>query len=142
MSLDFTPLGNAIQQLETSLCYATSDTAKADLSLFEQLRNSTCHCFKFTYELSHKMLKRYLEETTANPEEFDLATFQNIIRTGNEKQLLRSDWLRRKDYRQARTNSSHTYDQEKAAQVYAIAPDFLEEARHLHQQLIARSRRE
>ncbi len=141
MSLDFTPLGNAIKQLETSLLYATSEAAKADPGLFEQLRNSSTHCFKFTYELSHKMLKRYLEETTANPEEFDLGTFQNLIRTGNEKNLLRSNWLRWKDYRQARSNSSHTYDVEKAEAVYAIAPDFLEEARHLYKQLIERSSR-
>jgi nucleotidyltransferase substrate binding protein (TIGR01987 family) len=142
MSLDFSPLSNAISQLEKSLQYATSAAAKADPGLFEQLRNSVIQCFEFTYELSHKMLKRYLEETTANPEEFDLGTFQNLIRTGNEKRLLRSDWLRWKDYRQARTNSSHTYDEEKAALVYAIAPDFLEEARYLHQQLVERSNRE
>ena len=78
-------------------------------------------CFKFTYEPSHKMLKRYLEETTANPEEFDLSTFQNLIRTGNEKKLLRSDWRRWKDYRQARTNSSHTYDVEKASTKLAFS---------------------
>jgi len=141
MSLDFTPLGNAINQLEKSLQYATSDAARADPGLFEQLRNSVIQCFEFTYELSHKMLKRYLEETAANPEEFDLSTFQNLIRSGNEKGLLRSDWLRWKDYRQARTNSSHAYDGVKAEQVYAIAPDFLEEARHLYKQLLERSAR-
>lgn len=140
MSLDFTPLGNAITQLERSLQYATSEAAKADSGLFEQLRNSVIQCFEFTYELSHKMLKRYLEETTANPEEFDLGTFQNLIRTGNEKKLLRSNWLRWKDYRQARTNSSHTYDEMKAEAVYAIAPDFLEEARYLYRQLVERNR--
>jgi len=41
--------------------------------------------------------------------------------------------VRWKDYRQARTSSSYTYDEEKAELVYAIAPDFLEEARHLIQ---------
>ena len=111
-------------------------------SLFEQLRNSVIQCFEFTYELSHKMLKRYLEETTAKPEEFDLGTFQNLIRTGNEKHLLRSDCLRWKDYRQARINSSHTYNEEKVVLVYAIAPDFLEKARHLHRQLVERSTQE
>lgn len=141
MSLDFSPLESAIHQLEKSLGYATSATAQTDSGLFEQLRNSVIQCFEFTYELSHKMLKRYLEETTANPEEFDLGTFQNLIRTGNQKGLLRSDWSRWKDYRQARTSSSHTYNQEKAEAVYAIAPDFLEEARHLYQQLIAKNNR-
>ena len=90
MSIDFSSLGNAISQLEKSLEYANSDMAKADHGLFEQLRNSVIQCFEFTYELSHKMLKRYLEETAANPQEIDLGSFQNLIRTGNEKGLLRS----------------------------------------------------
>jgi nucleotidyltransferase substrate binding protein (TIGR01987 family) len=141
MNLDFTPLGNAIRQLEKSLSYANSAAAQADSELFEQLRNSVIQCFEFTYELSHKMLKRYLEEIAANPEEVDLATFQTLIRTGNEKQLLRSSWLKWKDYRQARSNSSHTYDEVKAELVYAIAADFLEEARHLHNQLLERTRK-
>ncbi len=140
MSLDYSSFQNAISQLEKSLEYANSTIAQEDEGLFEQLRNSVIQCFEFTYELSHKMLKRYLEETAANPDEIDVSTIQNMIRTGNEKGLLRSDWLRWKEYRQARTNSSHTYDEDKAESVYRIAPDFLQEARYLHQQLLERSR--
>lgn len=139
MSIDYSPLGNAINQLEKSLQYAVSPMAKGDPGLFEQLRNSVIQCFEFTYELSHKMLKRYLEETAANPDEIDLSTFQNLVRSGNEKGLLRSDWSRWKDYRQARTDSSHTYDEEKAESVYMVASDFLIEAKHLYKQLIDRS---
>jgi len=138
MSLDFSPLGNAISQLEKSLEYASSDMAKADHGLFEQLRNSVIQCFEFTYELSHKMLKRYLDETAANPEEIDLGTFQNLIRTGNEKGLLLSDLRRWKEFRQARANSSHTYDQQKAEAVYGIAPKFLAEAQFLYTELVKR----
>lgn len=140
MSLDYSSLQNAISQLEKSLEYANSPIAQTDPGLFEQLRNSVIQCFEFTYELSHKMLKRYLEETAANPEEIDVSSFQNLIRTGSEKGLLRSDWLLWKEYRQARTNSSHTYDEDKAEAVYRIAPDFLQEARYLYQQLMERSR--
>jgi nucleotidyltransferase substrate binding protein (TIGR01987 family) len=135
MSIDFSSLANAIGQLEKSLKYANSDMARQDSELFEQLRNSVIQCFEFTYELSWKMLKRYLEQTAANPEEIDLSSFQSLIRRGNEKGLLRSDWVSWKIYRQARTNSSHTYDSEKAEAVYEIAPDFLEEARYLYKQL-------
>jgi nucleotidyltransferase substrate binding protein (TIGR01987 family) len=127
MILDPSPLKNAISQLEKSLLFATSPMAKADPDLCEQLRNSVIQCFEFTYELSHKMLKRHLEETSASPEEVDLGTFQNLIRTGNQKGLLRSDWLRWRTYRHARTDSSHTYNESKAEAVYSIAPDFLEE---------------
>ena len=139
MSLDFSPLSNSISQLKKSLEYATSPMAQADPGLFEQLRNSVIQCFEFTYEISHKMLKRYLEETAANPDEVDMSTFQNLIRAGNEKGLLRSDWIKWRTYRQARTDSSHTYDTEKAISVYQIAPDFLDEANYLYSQLLKRS---
>ena len=142
MNLDFTPFGNAIDQLAKSLSYATSDLAKTDAGLREQLRNSVIQCFEFTYELSHKMLKRYLEATAASPEEIDLSTFQNLIRLGNEKSLLRSDWNKWRIYRQARTDSSHTYDEEKAEAVFAVAPDFLDEARYLFRELTERSKTE
>lgn len=139
MRLDFSSFQNAINQLEKSLKYANSPLARSDAELFEQLRNSVIQCFEFTYELSHKMLKRSLEEAAASPEEMDLGTFQNLIRSGNEKGLLRSDWLRWRIYRQARTDSSHTYDENKAAAVYAIAPDFLEEAKFLYEHLVKRN---
>ncbi len=139
MSLDFSPLGNAIGQLEKSLEYANSDLARSDPGLREQLRNSVIQCFEFTYELSHKMLKRYLEATAASPEEIDLSTFQNLVRMGNEKSLLRSDWTQWRTYRQARTDSSHTYDEHKAEAVFGIAPLFLEEAQHLFNELEKRS---
>jgi nucleotidyltransferase substrate binding protein (TIGR01987 family) len=131
MGLDLTSLNKAIAQLETALSYAHSAQAASDPGLAEQLRNSVIQCFEFTYELSHKMLKRHLEGTAANPEEVDLASFQGLIRMGNEKGLLRSDWAAWRTYRQARTDSSHTYDQAKALAVFALAPDFLDEARHL-----------
>lgn len=142
MSIDFSSLASAIGQLEKSIAYARSDMAQQDDELFEQLRNSVIQCFEFTYELSWKMLKRYLEETAATPEEIDTGTFQNLIRRGNEKGLLRSDLLRWKTYRQAHTDSSHTYDSDKAEAVYAIAPDFLDEARYLYQQLMSRRSQE
>ena len=139
MEIDFSPLADAISQLEKSLGFATSELAQNNPDLFEQFRNSVIQCFEFTYELSHKMLSRYLEATAANPEEIDLSTFQNIIRIGNQKGLLRSDWSKWRDYRQARTNSSHTYNQSKAAAVYEMAFDFLLEAQYLNQQLVSRS---
>ncbi len=139
MKLDFTPFGNAIAQLEKSLAYAHSDAAMADPDLREQLRNSVIQCFEFTYELSWKMLKRYLEATEPNPVEIDVSTFQNLIRLGNERALLRSDWRQWRTYRQARTDSSHTYDITKAEAVFAVAPDFLSEARGLFDELTRRS---
>lgn len=139
MQLDYTSLKNAIAQLEKSLQYANSYQASSDPGLFEQLRNSVIQCFEFTYELSHKMLRRYLKETSASPEEIVESNFADLIRSGNEQGLLRSDWLRWKAYRQARTDSSHTYDEDKALAVYRVAPDFLDEAKYLLRELQDRS---
>jgi nucleotidyltransferase substrate binding protein (TIGR01987 family) len=139
MSLDFSPLSQAIAQLEKSLGYANSPVAMADPGLREQLRNSVIQCFGFSYELSWKMLKRHLEATEASPAALDLATFQSLIRLGNERGLLRSDWNNWRTYRQARTDSNHTYDVAKAEAVFAIAPDFLQEARTLLVNLLAKS---
>lgn len=138
MQLDFSPLASAIKELEKSLRFSTSDLAQ-DEELFKQFRNSVIQCFEFTYELSHKMLKRYLKEISPSPEFIETASFAELIRTGNEKGLLRSDWARWKVYRQARNDSSHTYNQDKAADVYAIAADFLAEAGYLFQKLVERS---
>ncbi|MEY3125209.1 MAG: hypothetical protein RLZZ573_1729 [Pseudomonadota bacterium] len=59
--------------MKKSLAYAHSPAAAAHSGLREQLRNSVIHCFEFTYELSWKMLKRYLEATEASPADLDLA---------------------------------------------------------------------
>jgi len=139
MKLDFSPLENAVGQLEKSLKFARSPLALEDPELFEQLRNSVIQCFEFTYELSHKMLRRFLKEAAASPDDFEAMPFAELIRTGNEQGLLRSDWGTWKTYRQARTDSSHTYDEKKAVAVYEVAQDFVEEARFLTEKLLARS---
>jgi nucleotidyltransferase substrate binding protein (TIGR01987 family) len=139
MALDFSPLAHATAQLQKSLGYAHSPAALADPGLREQMRNSVIQCFEFTYELSWKMLKRHLEATEASPATLDLATFQSLIRLGNARGLLRSDWNTWRSYRQARTDSSQTYDAAKAEAVFAMAPDFLLEAQALLATLLAQS---
>ncbi|MFO1225809.1 HI0074 family nucleotidyltransferase substrate-binding subunit [Roseateles sp.] len=131
MVLDLSALRSATAQLERSLAYAHSPQALADPGLREQLRNSVIQCFEFTYELSWKTLKRHLEQMSASPAEVDATGFADLIRLGNERGLLRSDWSRWKVYRQARNESSHTYDAAKAEAVFALAPDFLAEAQAL-----------
>ncbi len=99
------------------------------------VRDACIQRFEFTYEVSHKMLRRYLEATSANPAEFDAMSFQDLIRTGSERGLLLSDWSRWKVFRTARSITSHTYDETKAREVFAIIPEFLAEASHLRDRL-------
>jgi nucleotidyltransferase substrate binding protein (TIGR01987 family) len=138
MSLDLSSFANALAQLEKSLGYAASDLARGDAELARQFRAAAIQAFEFTYELSWKMLKRQLEGSLPNPAAVDEMSFPELIRTGSETGLLLSGWERWKEYRQARGTTSHTYDEAKADQVFAVIPEFLQEARHLLQELRAR----
>jgi nucleotidyltransferase substrate binding protein (TIGR01987 family) len=123
--LDFQSLDKAIAQLDAGL---RESQASPDSEL---LRDGVIQRFEYTYELSWKMLKRYLEATLPNPEEVDGMSFQTLIRTGSEQGLLLSGWDTWVRYRKARGSTSHTYDEEKAREVFSIVPEFLQEARYL-----------
>ena len=127
--LDLTPLTNAINRLAEGLVRYQSDITDI------QIRDGLIQRFEFTYEISHKMLKRFLEYTEANPEQIDTMTFQDLIRTGNERGLLLGNWQNWKQYREMRSRTSHTYDEETAILVVSGIPDFLREARFLQQSL-------
>jgi nucleotidyltransferase substrate binding protein (TIGR01987 family) len=103
-----------------------------------QIRDGLIQRFEFTYELGHKMLKRYLEATAASPGQYDAMPFPDLIRSANEQGLLLGDWPRWRAYREMRAKTSDTYDEDVAVAVVAGIPDFLREAVHLRDQLRAR----
>ena len=129
MKLDISSLGNAVGRLREGL--ARSERAPAD----DQLRDGLIQRFEFTYELSHRMLRRYLKETAASPEEVDRLPFADLIRTANARGLLRSDWPAWRRFREMRARTSHTYDANTASQIAAAIPAFVEEAEHLYAEL-------
>ena len=97
----------------------------------EQLRDGLIQRFEFTYELSHRMLRRYLRETAASPHEVERLPFADLVRTGNAQGLLRRGWPDWRRFREMRARTSHTYDADAAALVVAAIPEFLAEAEHL-----------
>lgn len=131
--LDLTPLEKAVKRLAEGLVRYEQDITDT------QIRDGLIQRFEFSYELSHKMLKRHIEAASANPAEVDAMTFQDLIRTGSEQGLLLSGWDKWREFRQARTDTSHTYDEDKALKVVAYLPAFLDEARHLLKQLQERN---
>ena len=99
--LDISSLGQAIAQLEQSLEYYYSDIVQRDSGFILQLRAAAIQAFKFTYELSWKMLKRYLEMAEPTPGMIDEMSFPDLIRTACEQGLLLSDlttWLKEAKY--------------------------------------------
>lgn len=127
--LDLTPLERAVARLREGWIRYQQDVTDT------QIRDGLIQRFEFTYEISHKMLKRFLEVTSANPAELDTMPFQDQIRSGNERGLLRGDWPAWRKYRDMRARTSHTYSEDVALQVVVGIPDFIEEAAYLWQRL-------
>jgi nucleotidyltransferase substrate binding protein (TIGR01987 family) len=97
----------------------------------EQLRDGLIQRFEFTYELSYKVLRRYLRETAASPDEYERIAFADLIRAGSEQGLLRAGWPGWRRFREMRSRTSHVYNAEAALAVVAAVPEFLREVEHL-----------
>lgn len=130
--LDLSSLIKALNSLDEAL----REYQKQSKNLF--IRDATIQRFEYSYELAHKMLKRYLEMTESNSEEIDQMPFSTLIRTGAEKGLLLNSWEAWSIYRNARNLTSHTYNEKKAIEVCGVIPSFLKDAQYLLKQLQAR----
>lgn len=130
--LDISPLERAVNRLREGLARYRQDTTDI------QIRDGLIQRFTCTYELSHKMLRRYLSATAASPDAVHALSFQDLIRAGSAQGLLRGEWPQWRGYREIRARTSHAYDEETALQVVAGIPDFLAEAEHLREQLARR----
>jgi nucleotidyltransferase substrate binding protein (TIGR01987 family) len=130
--LNIEPLSNAIQRLDEGLHRYLQN--KDDI----QIRDGLVQRFEFTYELTHKTLKRFMALTGANPEDIAQMAFSDLIRTGNAQGLLSKDWADWKGFREMRGSTSHAYDERIALKVVAEIPAFLSEAKFFLQQLQSR----
>lgn len=133
MPIDLTPLTSAITRLEEGLARYLVDTSDA------QIRDGLIQRFEFTYDLAHKMLRRYLAMGDANPDAVAQMSFPTLIRTANERGLLLNEWPRWKGYRDDRNITSHTYDEAKAIRVVAGIPAFIEEVHFLQATMTQRA---
>jgi nucleotidyltransferase substrate binding protein (TIGR01987 family) len=131
-ALDLTPLSKALQRLAEGLARYRLDTGDA------QIRDGLILRLTSTYEISHKMLKRYLESASANRAAFDAMPFADLIRTANEQGLLLGNWTDWKRFREMRSRTSHAYDEEVALGVVEGIPAFLAEGEFLLKQLQGR----
>ena len=121
MALDLTSRANVVARLDEGLARWQADRADS------QIRDGLIQRFEFTYDLSHKLLRRALAEAAANPEH-DLP---ELVRTASKQGLLPSGWPQWRTWREMRNITSHTYDEAKALQVAEAIPGFLEEAREV-----------
>ena len=131
--LDTRSLQNALDRLTEGYARYLKDVSDT------QIRDGLIQRFEFTYEFSHKLLKRYLEMSGPTSDIYDAMTFADLIRSGNEQGLLLSDWPQWRVFRQMRSKTSHTYDESVAMDVVNQIPRFIEEAKFLLDQLNRRS---
>lgn len=116
IKLDLTALHKAVHSLNRAI-----EQPKNEFT-----RDAVIQRFEYTFELSWKMIKRYLK-VEAGVEEFNI---RNLFRLAAQHQLLSDadNWFR---YNQARNLTSHTYNEITAEETYAIAKQFCPDAKTL-----------
>lgn len=120
-----------VKSLELALASLKSAWDEYNKEKNEYVRDSVIHRFEYTFAISIKYMQRYLELNIPNPDEVDYFTFNELIRTSNEKGILLRDLEDWEIYRQRRNVTSHTYNQEKAMAVLEIIPKFIEDVKYL-----------
>jgi nucleotidyltransferase substrate binding protein (TIGR01987 family) len=138
MALIFTNFFSAIEALERSL-HADEDAKSLDLSndIRESIHAGVIHNFKVCYEQSWKMMKRWIENHVGSTY-VDGVTRRELFRVAAENRLI-SDvelWM---GFHSSRNETSHTYDQATATEVFADAKPFLIEVKTLFDAIQSRN---
>ena len=128
-----TSLADGLGIVENEAWFAAQPRAVQNTLLAGVIQN-----FEFVFELSVKMIKRRLEADAFTPEEVDASNFRDVLRAAGERGLVQDveAWFA---YRALRGATSHTYDQDKARQVFNGIPQFLLDAQALLAALEARN---
>ena len=115
---------------EQNANYRRGNPALSDLDR-EGIAESVIRRFKTCYDCLWKVLKRYLTHELGVPETPNSP--KPIFRLAHENNLLAApveQWFR---YAEARIDTSHDYDGEKAKACLALVPDFIDDAVGLYQ---------
>ncbi|MEI6728938.1 MAG: HI0074 family nucleotidyltransferase substrate-binding subunit [bacterium] len=118
MQIIIQPLEKAVKSLDEVLKLPFDDI----------IRDSAIQRFEYTFELSWKMLKRFLKE--AFEVETDEMSYIEIAKNASKKGLISNPdlWL---EFRKARNYTSHAYSESGAEQSYASSELFLPEVQAL-----------
>jgi nucleotidyltransferase substrate binding protein (TIGR01987 family) len=134
--VSYKALGDALERLQEALVLLE---AHRDDDLHVSMRNSVLLSFQFTYALCRPMIKRFLVSEGDDPLEIQEMSYAALVRQANERGVLRADWTAWSGFRDARNRMARVYSEPVAEEIVTKVPGFLEEARYLYQQLVARS---
>ena len=131
--IDYGKFGLSLRRLEQqhdNLCQDNPALSELDR---EGIAESVIQRFETCYDCLWKVLKRYLTEELGLP---DIPNSPKpVLRLANENGLFASpleQWLQ---YADARNDTSHDYDGEKAQACLELMPDFIDDAIGLFQTL-------
>jgi len=134
MSLDLSSLRKAVKSLENALeIAAPKRLAARPAPEQEVLKAGVIQNFEFTYELCWKFMKRWLAQNIGAAY-VDGVTRRELFRLGAEHGLI-TDVKRWMEYHAARNETSHTYDQETADEIFEVAGAFFADAADLLKKL-------
>ncbi len=99
-----------------------------------EVRDACIQRFEYTYELSIKFIKRYIEEEHPTAENIDQMNFRDLLRLAAEIGLIDQIelWFQ---FREARNKTSHAYDEAKATEVFQAIPNFVQQVQFFLEQL-------
>ena len=123
MKIDISLLEKAIASLEEVLALKKNAI----------IRDSAIQRFEYTFEFTVKFIRRYIEQNYSNMSDYDPNNFRDVIRTALQLSITKKsfdDWIK---YRDARNKTSHGYSEKAAEEVYAIAKEFLSEAKFVYE---------
>ena len=124
--LDFSTLEKAIDSFEKALARPKD----------EFIRDSVIQRFEYTYELAWKMLKRHLARDEGS-ENVDHLHRKDLFRLAGEKGIIEDvdAWF---EFHEARNQTTHTYNEDTAEEVYKKARLFLPHVGRLLEELVKR----
>ena len=137
--LDLSALKKAISAFSRT-CHAVNDSKTVNalsLDLQDALKAGVIQNFEFTYEMAWKFIKRWLEKNYGS-QVVDGVTRRELFRLAAESHLINDveEWML---FHRARNQTSHTYDEQIALEVYDNSIQFLPVVEHLYQQLSAKN---
>lgn len=137
MPLDLKSLESAVASLERSIHAAAIHESTLPADLRETVRSGIIQNFEVAYELSWKMMKRWIE-ANISAEAVDGVTRRELFRHAAENRLIDNVdlWM---GFHASRNETSHTYNQETAEEVSATARSFVSVARSLLEALQRRN---
>jgi nucleotidyltransferase substrate binding protein (TIGR01987 family) len=94
------------------------------------VRDSVIQRFEYTFEHSHKILRRFLSEAEPSRDEISEMFFNDLIRLGCKRGLLLNDLEVWDKYRKLRNATSHNYGEFNAEDIIVIIPVFIEDVEY------------